>query len=581
MAFLRCVICIILFTPMTACAQTPALSQSDTEWASYNNNLLSDRYSPLQQITTKNVSQLKPVCSYDTGLKTSFQTGPIMVNNVLYFTSEFETFAIDASDCSEKWRTKIDYKPVGPLKVNRGAAYLDGRLFRGLLDGRLVAFDADTGKILWEQQIAIKEKGETIPAAPIAWDDKVFIGHAGSDNFGVKGRVYAFEAATGKPLWETFLVPKEQNIGTLTMIDAPIKNVATDRFLGDSKDNTWNVPEGEPITGGASWTSYTLDPEANDGRGLFYIPTANPAPDFNRDVRAGANLMTNSITVLDAQTGEYIRHHLMVPEDFHDWDASATPAVLTSQAGTRMVLAGAKDGNLHAFRDAATASADTRGGANALTSTVRTVPGKLWTQPVTTMLNTTAPLTKDGTYFCPGAVGGVQWNGPAYSPKTNATYVNSVDWCTTVYLQDEEKVLSVSQGQPWSGHQPQDEDDIFGTQDDKADGRGWLNAVDVDTGRVKWVWKAPTPLVAAVTATAGNVIFTGDLNGHFYAFDATNGKKLLDQKLGGPMGGGVITYQTNNQQRVAVATGMNSPLWPWKGGSAKMVVMGLDSKSGR
>ena len=572
-------------------AVASAQSASESDWPFYARTATGERMSPLTEITGENVGQLREICSYDTGLTTSFQTGPIVVAGVMYFSSEFDTFAIDAATCEERWRTTLDYERAGPLRVNRGVAYADGRIFRGLQDGRLIALDAQTGELVWERQVAIKAKGETLPAAPTVHDGKVYIGNAGGDNYGVKGRVYAFEQATGEPVWETFLVPKEQNIGELTVVNAPISTDATDAYATDGDPTTWNVSEGEPINGGASWTSYTVDPEANGGRGLIYIPTANPAPDFITSLRDGANLMTNSITVLDAQDGSYVRHHLMVPEDFHDWDASAAPALVTTAGGVRTVLAGAKDGNLHAFEDVASqpvgGKSETVGireaalGGGEVASAVPS--NKRFTRAVTTMLNVDAPLTPDGTYFCPGALGGVQWNGPAYSPATNMAYVGSVDWCTTVTVKDPENALSLSLGQPWSGNKPQEEDEIFGSQDPKAMGRGWLNAIDADTGEVKWVWKAPTPIIAAVTPTAGGLVFTGDLNGDLHAFDAVNGAKLTTYAVGGPMGGGVITYAAPRggngkgepKQFVAVASGMNSPVWDWKGGPAKITVLGL------
>ena len=539
-----------------ALVAAPALAQPERrppvapgDWPSYNRTLASDRFSPLAEIDTANVASLRVVCTYDTGLRTSFQTGPLVIDGTMYVTAEEDTIALDAATCAPRWRTRLDVEPAGPLRVNRGAAYLDGRLFRGFLDGRLVAFDAATGAVLWEVQLAIVEKGETVPAAPVAHAGRVYVGNAGGDNYGVKGRIYAFDAATGAPLWETFLVPREQNVGTLSVVEAPVSTDATDG-LGD----TWGTPDGEPINGGATWTSYTLDPDANGGRGLLYVPTANPAPDFAADFREGTNLMTNSVTVLDATSGAYVRHHLLVPEDFHDWDASAAPALVTTRAGHRTVLAGAKDGFLHAFPDAA--------------GTAR------FAVSVTTRLNATAPLTTSGTYFCPGALGGVQWNGPAYSPRTNLAYVGSVDWCTTVRLARPDAVASVSLGQPWSASA--DEENVFGEQDDPARARGWINAIDADDGSVRWVWPGPAPQLSGVTPTAGGLVFVGTLTGTLVALDAETGAERLAYAVGGAMGGGVVTYRAGGRQLVAVATGMDSPVWqPWASGPARVVVLGL------
>ena len=175
---------------------------ADADWPSYNRTLSSDRYSALADINRSNVTTLKVTCTFDTGIQTSFQSGIIDVAGVLYGTTEMDTFAIDPGTCVQKWRVHESYESASPLKVNRGVAYLDGRLFRGTQDGRVLAYEAMTGKRLWEAQIADPKRGETVPAAPIAWNGLVFVGNAGGDNKGVKGRMYALDAASGKTVWK-------------------------------------------------------------------------------------------------------------------------------------------------------------------------------------------------------------------------------------------------------------------------------------------------------------------------------------------------------------------------------------------
>jgi len=184
-------------------------SPASADWPSYNKTLTSERFSDLNQINTKNVAKLKVLCTYDTWRLTSFETGPIMVEGALIGTTEFDIFSIDPSTCAENWRTHEEY-PGYILPTNRGAAYLDGRLFRGTDDGRVLAYDFKTGKRLWETPIADPAKGESVPAAPIAWNGLVFIGNAGGDFKGGKGRMYALDAKTGKIAWQFFLVPKTE-----------------------------------------------------------------------------------------------------------------------------------------------------------------------------------------------------------------------------------------------------------------------------------------------------------------------------------------------------------------------------------
>jgi alcohol dehydrogenase (cytochrome c) len=188
-------------------APAAAPSPAAADWPSYNKTLTSERFSDLSQINTKNVAKLKVLCTYDTWRLTSFETGLIMVEGALIGTTEFDIFSIDPATCTENWRTHEEY-PAYILPTNRGAAYLDGMLFRGTQDGRVLAYDFKTGKRLWETTIGDAKKGEDVPAAPIAWEGLVFVGNAGGDFKGGKGHMYALDAKTGKIVWQFFLVPK-------------------------------------------------------------------------------------------------------------------------------------------------------------------------------------------------------------------------------------------------------------------------------------------------------------------------------------------------------------------------------------
>lgn len=518
------------------CATSPSSTRGIADWPSYNRSLTSERFATLDGITVGNVARLRVACTYDLGIDTSFQTGPIVVGRTLYATSEKDTFAIDAATCVEKWRVKEDVAD-SYLKVNRGAAYLDGRLFRGLQDGRVVAYDARDGRRLWEARIADSSKGESVPAAPIVWNGMVFIGQAGGDNKGVKGRMYALDAATGRQKWETWLVPREQDR------TAPASEGA--RIAAP----TWRNEPDIPITGGATWTSYTLDPRS----GLLYVPGGNPAPDFVRGMRPGRNLFTNSVVVLDARTGEYRRHFELVPEDFHDWDVSAAPTLVRTRGGRALLAAAPKDGLLYGF--------DLDSGE------------RLYQTAVTTRENVDTPLSSTPTRFCPGSQGGSEWNGPAFSPDTNLVYTGAVDWCTTVRIADPSKVASVALGQPWSGSA--DEKNAFGEMDPKPRWGGWVTATDADTGVVRWKHRTPAPVLAAVTPTAGGVVFAADMDANAYALDAGTGRVLWQTKLDGAAGGGVITYSVDGTQRVAYVAGTNSPIWPVDRKTAKVVVFEL------
>jgi alcohol dehydrogenase (cytochrome c) len=485
------------------------------------------------------------LCTYDVDQFAAFESGLIMVDNALIGTTQFDIFSLDPANCHENWRTHEDYPPA-LLPANRGAAYMDGMLFRGTQDGRVLAYDFKTGKRIWETTIADTKHGESVPSAPIASDGLVFVGNAGGDFKGGKGHMFALEGKTGKIFWEFFLVPKVEG----DTIRGPLGATPLDTA-------TWKNAPGIPISGGGTWTSYTLDPKT----GELYVPGGNPAPDFVIGAREGENFYTDSVVVLDALTGDYKQHFKIVPKDWHDWDVSNPPILIQTMGGKQLMAVAPKDGLLYGF-DLAT---------NNL----------LYRVPVTRVEDVAASFSPDKeVHFCPGAVGGAEWNSPAYDPRTNLILVGEVEWCDTVTPKSAEKLRSVSIGQPWAGMATWNPFDMFG-REGRTEGHwaGWVHAVDADTGVWKWRLKSNYPIVGAVTPTAGGVVFFGDLGGNFYALDAATGEKLWGQDLGGAIGGGVITYTANGAQKVAVASGFTMVAWPTKIVTAKIQILGVEGGS--
>jgi alcohol dehydrogenase (cytochrome c) len=505
------------------------LTRIDTvaDWVTYNRTLEGNRGSPLTEINTSNITQLRPICSFDLGERAAFQTGPVVVGGTMYLTTAEGTYAVDAASCNLRWKHTYEYRPRPDfdLKVNRGVAYDNGRLFRGSNDGRLYALDARTGKELWNVVAGDVTKGETFPAAPIAWGSLVFIGNAGGDNFGVTGRMMAFDADSGGRIWSFDLVPE----------------------AGEAS-RTW-PPSTEviPKAGGATWTSYALDTLA----GSVFLATGNAAPDFLDHARPGTNLHTYSVVELDARLGTLKSSRQLLKRDNHDWDMAAAPSLITTGGGQRLIVQGGKDGYLYAI--------------DRQTGRVR------FRTVVTQIHNVDAPLTAEGTRFCPGVNGGVEWNGPAYSREENAFFVNAIDWCTTVRIAPVAE-LEGKKGLPWTGSSQLRHP--FGIQD--SSWGGWLTAVDGESGGIRWQYRSPTPLVAGITSTAGGLVFTGDLRGEFLAFDAKTGAVLWRHAVGQPIGGGVVTYRAGGRQLVAVAAGMHAPVtWKLESPPAKVVVFGL------
>ncbi len=537
-------------------AATPAAAPSDAswpnaeagDWPSYNRTPSSQRYSPLDQINTKNAGQLKILCTYDLNEFTSFESSLIMVNGALIGTTEYDIFSLNPATCAENWRTRLDY-PGSLLPSNRGAAYMDGMLFRGTQDARVLAFDFKTGKQVWQTRIGEPKHGESVPSAPIAWDGLVYIGNSGGDYKGGKGHMYALDGKTGKIVWEFFLAPQVPGDEVL----GPLSKTPLDA-------STWNMAPGLPISGAGTWTSYTLDLK----NGLVYVPGGNPAPDFSFGAREGINLYADSVVVLDAKTGDYKHDFKVVKKDWHDYDVSNPPILLQTMGGKQIMAVAPKDGLLYAYD---------LGDSDKL----------LYRVPITTIENDgeSFEIGKD-VHFCPGPVGGDEWSTPGYDPTTNLIISGTVDWCDTVTIQTDKKLRSVATGQPWTGMATYNPINMFG-KESRTDGywAGWVYATDADTGVWKWRVKSNYPILSAITPTAGGVVFFGDLGGNFYALDSSNGQKLWGQRLGvgGGIGGGIITYTVDGVQKVAVADGFTMVAWPTKPGTARVIVLGVDGSS--
>jgi alcohol dehydrogenase (cytochrome c) len=508
-----------LFALVTAAATllpvVSAQTVSPKDWPSFNRTLDGKRYAPQAEITPANAASLKEVCRYDLNLQTSFQTGPVVLGGVMYVTTGHDTIALDAETCAEKWRTHEEYKPSYPNDVNRGVAVMDGRVFRGTQDARVFAYDAATGKKLWEVTLGDKTRGETIPTALLAWKGLVFAGNAGIEAFPTKGRMYALDAATGEIVWEQYLVPRMTN----------------DTLRGPAAPAPPPVPasEDESLTGGTSWTAYTLDPAT----GTLFVPGGDPT----RAAHADGSPQKSNLVALDARTGAVRKGFPLLVQDFHDWEVSAAPALFPARDGRLRFAVATKDGRLY--------SADAKDGSH------------LWTAAVTNVANANAPLKDQPVHFCPGTQGGNEWNGAAYSSATRMLYVGAVDWCTTVTRVPGKIDPKISM------------DPI-----DTAKGR--VTAVNAETGKVAWQTPVDAPVIAAVTPTAGGVVFTGDVAGTFYVLDAKTGAIAWKKNMGAAMAGGIVSYATKTgAQRVAMATGMKSSIWPMAKGGAVIVVYGL------
>jgi len=510
------------------------------DWPAYNRTPAGDRFSPLAEIDRGNVARLQSICSYVLPEVSALQTGLIVVEGTMYFTTETRSYAIDAASCSAKWVVERPVDTPSPLGVQRGFAYANGRLFRGTSDAHVLALDAADGHTIWEKEIDAKVPGMTMPMAPIAANGLVFIGNAGGDQTGVTGHVYAFDANDGRVVWRFDVVP-----------------------ASGSARATWPNAERLPITGGAFWTSFTFDAE----HGVLYVPAGNPAPDFDAEGRGGDNLYANSVIALDAASGRMLGYNQIVKRDTHDWDVNSPPTLATTKAGRAIVASANKDGLLSVLDRTRLASGLPAPPSEAELGNVLPI---VYQSPTTTRANVDVPLSRtERVRFCPGIQGGNEWNGAAFDPHRNSFYVGAVDWCATVQLAAEP--VAPPLGQIWFGSVASEPS----IQGPPSEAKGWLTAFDADTGAVRWKFAVPAPVLAGVTPTAGGVVFSADLSGHVRAFDADKGSVLWELDLGQSIGGGIASYSAGGRQLVAVASGMKSRIWPGAAEQSRIQVFGL------
>jgi len=503
--------------PLPAGPTTEDLSHSaaDTKgWLYASKDYLGQRYVALDQITPSNAASLRAACIYRANVAGSFQSSPLVYDGVMYFTVDNVTIAIDAATCRERWTHTWEMKSAPLSKTNRGVALKDGRVVRGTPDGYLIALNMASGKLLWSQKIAGPEKSQYLSMPPLIFDDTIVYGPAGAD-WGEKGWIGAFKLASGEPLWKFNLIPDADEPGA----------------------DSWKDAAARDHGGASQWTPVAFDAQKK----LLYLPVGNPAPDFFGAARPGDNLYTNSLVVLDATTGKLKWYRQFDAGDVNDRDLSQVSPLFTATSNGKqrdLLAVSGKDGLLRVL------DRDTR--------------EQLYEIPITTRTGVANVPTEAGVHGCPGLLGGMEWNGPAYSPAASTLYVATVDWCGTFTKLANPPAFALN-AHYYGGSV---------TPDPREQARGWLYAIDAVSGTVKWHEQWPTPLVAAVTATSGKVLFTGDLDNNFLTIDANTGKVLYRFNTGGSIGGGVLTYAINGKQYVAATSGVVSGFFGGTGAAA-------------
>ncbi len=393
-------------------------------WASFNNHLDGRRYSTLKQINTGNIGRLGEVCRVQVDGPTTFNAGLVLANGLIYAATGRETVAVDARTCALRWR--YSYVPVDETfsASSRGVAVMNGRVFRGTGDARLIALDALTGKLLWSDVIGAPERGESAGGAPLAAAGVVYMGIGGSE-FGVRGRVMAFDAATGRELWRFNTIPMGEERGA----------------------DTWQRPE----TAKNRWRRCL----GCDVAGRYQRRTLCAGGQSLAGHRHGIPTRRQPLHRLDG--GPRCTHgrgalkwwHQVARKDWKDVDMVAAPVLYRDDKIRDIMAMGGKDGYV--------------------TAVDRDSHQVLFRTAVTTIGPELSSATAAGVDGCPSYAGGVEWNGPALDPVNNSLVVGSVDVCFKV----KSGPTVYSQGEAIYG----------GSIEPSATESGWVTSLDSRTGR--------------------------------------------------------------------------------------------------
>jgi alcohol dehydrogenase (cytochrome c) len=504
------------------------------DWPQYGGTYRFWRYSALDQIDRSNVRRLAPVWAFQTGVvEGGFQATPIVVDGVMYVTSSYNrVFALDAATGRERWHYYYENpRQVGIIYSpwNRGVAVAGGRVFMGTLDNFLVALDAGTGRELWKVQVEdLRQCGCNITGAPLVVKNLVVVGVTGGDS-AHRGYINAFDTRTGRLVWRFWTIPGPGEPGHET-------------WLGDS----WKYG------GGSSWMTGSYDPDLD----LIYWGIGNPAADFYGDARRGANLYTDCVVALEAGTGKRRWHFQEVPHDVWDWDSAYECVLLDLDVAgkPRKLLLHTNKGGYTYVLDRVTGAFVS---AWPVAETINWIKG---VGPTGELIGRNEPAVGVPTLLCPSIGGGRQWNQGAYSPKSGRYFTTGIEWCQQVTVQKEEP----REGLNFFGG-------IFQLRWQQASGPAYahLDAYDPVTGKKSWTYRARYPLLASLLATAGDLVFTGDAEGRFFALDAATGQKLWSFQTGSGHRGGAIAYSVGGRQFVATPSGWGSAvaglmpqLWP-------------------
>ncbi|MEE2965602.1 MAG: PQQ-dependent dehydrogenase, methanol/ethanol family [Acidobacteriota bacterium] len=488
-----------------------------SRWPTFSGDYSGRRHSPLTQITPENVGSLTPQWTFQSGTMArgrGFETTPLVWDGVLYVTGPNNyAWALDARTGRKFWEYRrelpddLTYGRSAP--VNRGFGMLENQLFMVTLDAHLLALDRTNGSVLWDVELADYRIGYAATMAPLVVNGKVIAGISGGE-YPTKGFIDAYDPETGERDWRFYTIPSPDEPG------------------GD----TWPFTGVRERGGGGTWMTGSFDPELN----LIYWGTGNPNPDYYGDDRLGDNLYTASIVALNADTGVIEWHYQFTPHDVNDWDSNHVPVqadILWDGSPRKVVMVANRNGFFYVLDRV----------------TGELLLGKPFTDTTWAreLDDDGRPIVlNDGSQGClPDYWGGTNFMPPSFDPVRGLFFVSARETCATFIPQkpEIEPGRNSSGGTVWV-----DRDQAYGA----------LRAIDVRTGERRWQFRYPTPTMAGVMSTASGLVFAGDNEGNFMAFDAESGDNLWHYPTGWSIWGtAAITYMLDGKQHVLIPSGTN------------------------
>jgi len=521
--------------PMSGAAKIASVTQSQLNAAakSTNNFLLTNgnyaqtRFHPAREISRESVKKLHVAWIFQTDVKESLETSPIIVDGVMYVTTSFShVYALDAKTGAQLWHYNHKMGLVttyccGPN--NRGVQVLGDLVYVATLDSKLVALKAKTGEVAWQTDIADPELGYSETMAPTVIKDKVLIGTNGGE-YGIRGFVKAYDAKTGKLLW-TFNTIPENTVGVWATKDATGRDMHRD--IQAEKDQLAKTGDPYQKLGGGVWQNPAIDLATN----RIYFVVGNPSPDLDGSVRPGDNLYTDSLVSLDLDTGKYVCHFQYIAHDVWDLDAVSPPVLVDVKGKNGEIIPGV----IHAGKTGHIYVHDRKDCSLIRYSQAMVPQENMWVLP-----------TKEGARMLPGANGGVEWSPIATDPGQGLAYAINLHQPMTYQVENS----PYPNGKLWLGG-------AFKAIPGETQA-GNITAVDYNTGKIKWQVKTPEPMIGGILATAGGLVFTGEGNGKFAAYNSSTGKELWSFHAGAGVNAPPSTYMVGGKQYIVVGAGGNT-----------------------